>query len=208
MKLVIFGASGVIGSRIFTETLRRGHQVTAVVRESSRFRSSSSQVRIVKGDVLDPPSVADAVEGHDAVLSAIGPGAAVIVGAAHSFLEALPRAGVKRLIIVGGSGSLEIKPGLLFVDAPSFPKEYLAQARAGVEALKIYQQSQVVDWTFISPPIWIAPGKRTGKFRYGYDELLFDSRGESRISAEDFAVVFLDEVQNPRHIRQRFTVAY
>jgi len=208
MKLAMFGATGVIGSRIFKEALQRGHHVTAVVRDPTRFHAISFQVEVAKGDVLDPTSVAAAVPDHDAVVSAIGPGPDVIVGAAHSFLEALPRAGVKRLVTVGGAGSLEVAPGLLFVDAPYFPKEYLGQARANCEALNIYRRNTALDWTFVSPAVWIAPGKRTGRFRLGGDQLLVDAKGESRISAEDYAVAFLDEVENPRSIRRRFTVAY
>ncbi len=111
-------------------------------------------------------------------------------------------------MIVGGAGSLEFAPGKLFVDAPSFPVEFMDQAQAGCEALNVYRQDESIDWTFVSPPIWITPGERTGEFRLGGDQLLFDSQGESRVSAEDFAIAFLDEVENPRHIRRRFTVAY
>lgn len=207
MKLALFGATGVIGSRIFKEALQRGHHVTAVVRDPTNFHARSFQ-GVAKGDALDPTSVAATVRGHDAVLSAIGPGSDAIVGAAHSFLEALPHAGVKRLVIVGGAGSLEVAPGVLFVDAPNFPKEYLGQARANCEALNIYRRNAALDWTFVSPAVWIAPGKRTGHFRLGGDQLLVDAKGESRISAEDYAVAFLDEVENPRHVRRRFTVAY
>lgn len=208
MKLTMFGATGMIGSRIFKEALQRGHQVTVVLRDPSRFHVDDSRVNAVKGDVLNPTSVAEAVRGHDAVLSAIGPGREVIVGAAHSLVEGLLRDGVKRLIIVGGVGSLEVGPGKLFVDAPNFPPEYLEQARAGCEALNIYRENENLDWTFVSPATWITPGQRTGNFRLGGDQLLCDANGESRISAEDYAVAFLDELENPRHIRCRFTVAY
>lgn len=208
MKLILFGATGMIGNRILKEALQRGHQVTAVVRDPSRFRVEDFRVNAVKGDVLDPTSVAEAVRGHDAVLSAIGPGADVIVGAARSLLEGLQRAGVKRLVIVGGAGSLDVAPGKLFVDALDFPAEYLDQAQAGCEALNIYRQNETIDWTFVSPATWITPGERTGKFRLGNDQLLCDAKGESHISAEDYAIAFLDEVESPRHIRCRFTVAY
>lgn len=208
MKLALFGATGMIGSRIFREALQRGHHVTAVVRNPGRFHAEGLWVKVAKGDVLDPASIASTVTGHDAVLSAIGPGAVVIVSAAHLFLESLPRAGVKRLVIVGGAGSLEAAPGLLFVDAPNFPNQYLDQARANCEAFNIYRQNETLDWTFVSPAAWITPGERTGTFRVGGDQLLVDSKGESRISAEDYAVAFLDEVENPRYIRRRFSVAY
>jgi hypothetical protein len=208
MKLALFGATGTIGSRIFREALQRGHRITVIARNPSCFHTKELQVQVVKGDVLDPINVAHTVKGHDAVLSAIGPGASTIVGAAHSLLKGLQKAGVKRLVVVGGAGSLEFEPGKLFVDAPNFPAEYLDQARGGCEALNIYRQNKSLDWTFVSPAVWITPGERTGKFRLGSDRLLVGSNGESRISAEDFAVAFLDEVENPRHIRGRFTVAY
>jgi uncharacterized protein len=208
MKLVLFGATGVIGSRILEEALKRGHHVAAVVRDPTRVHRTDTKMSVIKGDVLDPTCVADSAAGHDAVLCAVGPGADVIVGAAHSLLEALPRAGVQRLVVVGGAGSLEVAPGHLFVNASDFPKEYLDQARANCEALKIYRRNEFLDWTVISPPVWITPGERTGRFRLGGDQLLVDSKGESHISVEDFAVAFLDEVENPRHVRRRFTVAY
>lgn len=208
MKLVLFGVTGVIGGRILEEGLKRGHHVAAVVRDPTRVHRTDTKMSVIKGDVLDPTCVADSATGYDAVLCAVGPGADVIVGAARSLLKALSRAGVKRLVVVGGAGSLEVAPGRLFVNASDFPKEYLDQARANCKVLDIYRRNESLDWTIISPAVWIAPGERTGKFRLGGDQLLVDSKGESRISAEDFAVAFLNEVERPRYVRRRFTVAY
>jgi putative NADH-flavin reductase len=208
MKLVLFGATGMIGSRILKEALQRDHQVTVVIRDLTRFHLQDLKLTTLVGNVLDPVQVAKAITDHDAVLNAVGPGADVIVGSAHILLEVLPRTGVKRLVVVGGSGGLEVAPGLLFVDAPNFPQEYRVQALANCEALRVYQCNKNLEWTIVTPPIWITPGNRTGKFRTGADQLLIDSNGESRISAEDYTVAFLDEVEKPRHIRQRFTVAY
>ena len=208
MKLALFGANGMIGSRILSEALRRGHQVTAVVRDPAKFAVRHKNLTVVKGDVLDADSVASAVKGHDAVLSAVGPSTDVITGAARSLNDGLTRAGVKRLVVVGGSGSLEVAPGIQLIDSPQFPKEWLAPARAHSAALAMFRKNTTLDWTNVSPPALIAPGERTVKFRLGTDQLVTDAKGESRISAEDYAIAFLDEVERPQHVRQRFTVGY
>ena len=208
MKLALFGASGMIGSRILREAVRRGHAVTAVVREPRRFPAPTGRVIVIKGDVVDPGNVAAAVTGHDAVLSAVGPGPEVLAAAPRSLIEGLTRAGVKRLVVVGGAGSLEIAPGRQLVDEPDFPGAYKAAALAHRDALNLYRQNTSLDWTFLCPPAEIEPGERTGHFRTGADQLLVDPAGKSHISAEDYAVAFLDEVEKPAHIRKRFTVAY
>ncbi len=207
MKLALFGASGMIGSRLLREAVRRGHAVTAVVRDPRRFPAPTGRVIVIKGDVLNPAEVAAAVAGHDAVLCAVGPGADVLAAAPRALIEGLSRAGVKRLVVVGGAGSLEIA-GRQLVDQPDFPAEYKAAALAHRDALNVYRQNTSLDWTFVSPPAEIGPGERTGKFRLGGDALLADAKGRSRVSAEDYAVAFIDEVEKPAHIRRRFTVAY
>lgn len=198
----------MIGSRLLAEALSRGHAVTVVARNPQKYRAPPGRVLVVQGDVLDATSVASAVTGHEAVLSAIGPTPAVIAGAPRSLIEGLTRAAVKRLIVVGGAGSLEVAPGLQLVDSPKFPPEYKAIAVAHRDALNLFRQNTTLDWTFVSPAALIAPGARTGKFRLGGDQLVVNGGGESRISAEDYAVAFLDEVEKPAHIRRRFTVAY
>ena len=208
MKLALFGASGMIGSRILSEALRRGHEVTAVVRDPAKFAVRHKNLTVVKGDVLDADGVASTVKGHDSVLSAVGPSTEVITGAPRSLNDGMTRAGVKRLVVVGGAGSLEVAPGIQLIDTPQFPKEWLAPARAHSVALATLRKNTTLDWTNISPPALIAPGERTGKFRLGTDQLVTDAKGESRISAEDYAIALLDEVEHPQHIRQRFTVAY
>lgn len=209
MKLALFGARGMIGRRLVAEASRRGHAVTAIARNpGSASRPPTNRVISIRGDVLDPVSVAAAVAGHDAVLSAVGPAADTIFGAVRALVEGLTRAGVRRLVVIGGAGSLEVAPGVLLLQTPQFPVEYEAVADAHWRALKLLRQNTTLDWTVASPAAIIEPGARTGVFRLGGDQLLVDTQGVSRISAEDFAVAVLDEVERPRHLRRRFTAAY
>jgi putative NADH-flavin reductase len=208
MKIVLYGASGMIGRRLLSKALGRGHPVTLVVRDRQRITTPKGRVLVVEGDVLDATSVAAAVKGHDAVLSAVGPTPEIIAGAARSLIEGLTRAGVKRLVVVGGAGTLEVAPGVLLLQTPQSPAEYELVAQAHGTALNTFRQNTTLDWTFVSPAAFIQPGERTGRFQLGGDQLLVDAKGDSRISAEDFAVAFLDEIEKPAHLRQRFTVAY
>jgi putative NADH-flavin reductase len=213
MKLALFGASGTIGQRIVREALRRGHTVTAIVRDPARLTEQHAHLTAVMGNILNPESVAAAVAGHEAVLSAYGPsggeGAETIAEAAHSLVAGLKQAGVTRLVVVGGAGSLEVAPGLTLADTPQFPAAWKPIAQAHAEALDIYRKEGTdLEWSYLSPAALIQPGERTGTFRLGGDQLLTDAEGQSRISAEDYAIAFLDEVEDPRHIRQRFTMAY
>jgi putative NADH-flavin reductase len=214
MKIALFGANGTIGQRILREALDRGHEVTAIVRDPSRFDKTSEKLSLVAGDIADPSGIAGVVKGHDVVISAVGPklpdgDPQIVVEAARSLLEGVERAGVKRLLVVGGAGSLEAAPGVQIVDTPDFPAAWKPVALAHRDALDLYRNAQTdLDWTYLSPAALIQPGERTGKYRIGGDQLLVDERGESRISVEDYAVALLDEVENPRHIRLRITVAY
>ncbi|MGA7622775.1 MAG: NAD(P)-dependent oxidoreductase [Candidatus Acidiferrales bacterium] len=213
MKIVLIGAAGTIGQRILTEALSRGHQVTAVVRDDSRVADRRPNVEYVIGDIFDPQSVADAAVDHDVVVSAYGPGTAdpsLLIKAAHSLIDALTRVEPIRLIVVGGAGALEIKPGVQLVDTPEFPAEWRGMGLAHRDALDVYRKAGFAefDWTAITPPALIEPGTRTGHYRTGTDRLLLDEKGQSYISAEDFAVAVLDETENPRFRGRSFTVAY
>ena len=168
------------------------------------------------GNVCDAASVAEIVKGHDAVISAAGPGAAIandptqapmIVQAAHALIEGLKQAGVCRLIVVGGAGSLEVAPGVQLVDTPNFPEQYRPASLAHRESLKIFQQSDL-DWTFFSPAAEFESGERRGVFQIGGNQLLVDAAGRSRISVQDFAIALLDEVENPQFLRCQMTAAY
>ncbi len=212
MKILLIGASGTIGQRILAEALSRGHTVTTVTRDPSKV-PAQDRVKAVKGDVLDAKSLASVANGHDAVVSAFGPSggqdASKTVDAARAQIAGLKDAGVKRLIVVGGAGSLEVAPGVQVVDTPEFPAAWKGIALAHRDALEVYRkEGGDLEWTYISPPALIEPGTRTGKFRVGADQLLVDANGQSRISAEDYAIALVDEVETPKHVRKRFTVAY
>jgi putative NADH-flavin reductase len=212
MKIAIFGASGMIGQRITQEALARGHQVTALGRSPEKVTIQHPNLTVQAANALDPASVAAAVAGHDVVVSSISPNGQepqVLVDSAHSLLEGVERAGVRRLIVVGGAGSLEVAPGVQLLDSPDFPAAWRPGAVAHRDGLNIYRQSQSsVDWTFFSPANIIRPGERTGTYRTASDQLITDEQGESRISAEDYAVALLDEIETPRFARRRFTAAY
>ena len=123
-------------------------------------------------------------------------------------VDILKKAGVKRVLWVGGAGGLEVKPGVQSVDTPEFPKDWKQGSLATREALNLLRKEPSLDWSFLAPSADLSPGQRTGKFRLGTDQLLKDANGQSRISVEDYAMAMIDEVENPGHIRQRFTVGY
>jgi putative NADH-flavin reductase len=212
MQIAVFGASGTIGQRITQEALFRGHQVKAIVRDPARLPLAHPRLTLAVGDILDSARVAQTIVGSDVVVSAIGPAGSesvqVLVDAAHALINSLPQAGVKRLVVVGGAGSLEVAPGIQLVDTPDFPEALKALALAHREALEVYRSAEHLEWTYVSPALFIAPGERTGAYRVALDQLLTNDKGESRISAEDYAVALLDEIEAPRFVRQRFTVAY
>jgi hypothetical protein len=208
MKVVLYGASGMIGSRILQELLSRGHQVTAVVRNPKKITVDG--IEVLQGDVTEADSVAETAKGADAAISAYAPPQGeepTLSAAVYALLDGLTAAGVKRLIVVGGAGSLEVAPGVPLVDAPGFPEAYRAIAMAHRDVLPILKESEL-DWTYLSPAAMIQPGERTGKFRLGGITLLADENGDSRISAEDYAVALVNELENPQNIRLQFTVAY
>jgi uncharacterized protein len=210
MKLIMFGPTGMIGSRILNEALQRGHTLMAITRDPSRFSVSHKNLTVVAGNALDPTSVANLAKGHDAVLSAMGPGgssAETIVQAAQALTDGLSQAGIRRLIVVGGAGTLDVAPGVRLMDSPNFVEEYRPLAVVHLEAYNAYKASNL-DWSFVCPAAEIAPGERTGNFQVGADHLLTNEQGESRISAEDYAIAFMDEVEQSKYIHHRMTVAY
>jgi putative NADH-flavin reductase len=216
MKLVLFGATGNVGRRIAAEAANRGHTVVGVVRDPAAVASPDPRVTLVQGDATDAASVASVVQGADAVVSAISPRPnprglpqPSLAENARALISGLREAGVGRVLYVGGASTLEIAPGRQLLDEPSFPEAYKAEALEGREALGIWRsEAQGLDWAFLSPAIEIGPGERTGTYRTTGEQLLFDANGKSFISFGDYAVAVLDELERPKHVRQRFGVAY
>lgn len=203
MTIALIGATGFIGSRILTELVSRGHAVTAIVRNPEKVPALPG-VKAVKGDIFDKDGLATLLAGHEAVISSVH----YLASDAEALLGAVKQSGVKRYLVVGGAGSLEVAPGVKLFDTPEFPAVYLDEARKGGAYLDLLKQEKALDWTFLSPSAIIAPGERTGKFRLGLDQLLVDGKGESRISAEDYAIALVDELEKRAHSRRRFTVGY
>lgn len=207
MKIAIIGATGLVGARILSESLDRGHEVTAVVRHPDRL-PEHPRLRAAKGDVTRPEELASLVAGHDVVISAFNPGTDESGTGAGSIIDATGRSGVQRLLVVGGAGSLEVAPGQRLVDQPGFPAQWKDGALRTAAFLDRLLGEAKLDWVFVSPAAMLAPGERTGHYRVGGDRLLTDGNGESRISLEDYAVAMLDEIERPQHHRERFSVAY
>jgi hypothetical protein len=211
--LVLIGASGLIGSAILREALARGQQVTAIGRHSERSPSHPNLVPR-KGDVADEAETAAQIAGHDALISAYNPDKNVPdtyeqhLSSYRAILHRARPAGVKRVLVVGGVGSLEVTPGVLFLDTPAFPEAWKTGERANRDVLALLRAEPDLEWTCLSPPAMSESSERTGHFCLGGDQVLTDADGKSWISVEDHAVAMLDEVEKPQHVRQRFTVGY
>ena len=195
------------------EALDRGHEVTAIVRDPEKLQPHP-KCHPQKGDVYKSDEVARMVAGHDTVISAFNPGWTnpdiynLQVKGTQAIIKGVKQAGITRLLFVGGAGSLEVKPGVQSVDLPEFPAEYKQGALATREALNLLRKEPSLEWSFLSPSADLFPGARSGKFRIGTDHLLREANGESRISVQDYAMAMINEVEQPKHIRQRFTVGY
>ena len=201
-KVALIGASGFIGSRLLAELSARGHAVTAITRNPEKVAALPG-VNAVKGDVFDKDALAKLIAGHDAVISAVH----LTASDPQVLLAAVKQSGVKRYLVVGGAGSLEVAPGVKLFNTPQFPAAYLDEARKGGVFLDLLKQEQGLDWTFLSPSAFFFEGPRTGTFRLGKDALLSNADGSS-ISFADYAIAMADEIEHPAHIRARFTVGY
>ncbi|WP_396450740.1 NAD(P)-dependent oxidoreductase [Actinomadura sp.] len=207
MKILLIGATGMIGSRIAAEARRRGHEVTGVTRSGAEGTA--------RAEASDAAAVAALAAGHDAAVLSVSPPrdgsetTGPLLAITRGVLDGLREAGVRRLIVVGGAGSLEVAPGVRLVDTPEFPEIYKNEALAAAEQLGVIRaEAGDLDWTFISPAAVIQPGERTGVFRLGGDQLLTDGEGNSTISAEDYAVALVDELEKGNAVQRRITVAY
>ncbi|GAA4902105.1 NAD(P)-dependent oxidoreductase [Streptomonospora salina] len=210
--IAVFGGSGMIGSRVVDEALSRGHTVTALARDRTRLPREDERLGAGVADVLDPDAVTRAARGRDVLVSAVGGGdgaghRALVEPSARTIVEALRRlADPPRFIMVGGAGSLETGPDTRVWDTPGLTGDILATMHAHGEALEFLRSVTDVEWTSLSPPAVIEPGERTGAYRTDTRRLVADARGNSRISAEDYAVALVDEIESPRHRNERFTV--
>ena len=211
MKIALVAATGKIGLQIAKTLLARGHQVTAIVRSAENLPAELDGVRVVVAPLDDIDALAAAVRGHDALASAFGPApgdAASLSTTARALVAAARKAGIKRLIVVGGAGSLEVAPGLQLVDTPEFPAAYKAVALAHRDALSIYQAANDLNWTFYSPAAQIGPGEKLGGYRTQASRFLADAQGQSKINYPDYADAFVDEIEHSKYAKQVATTAY
>ena len=203
MKIALIGISGRVGWRLAAELLQRGHAVTGIARDVSNIEPRPN-LSLEAVDANRTESLVPLLEGHDVVVSS----SRFVSTDPRAVIAAVKKAQVPRLMVVGGAGSLEVAPGVALKDTPEFPEAYKPEARAGSEFLEALRAEKTLDWVFLSPSAEFEPGERTGKYRLGGDQLLVDAQGRSWISMEDYAIAFVDELENPGHSRQRFTVGY
>ncbi len=214
-NVLLIGASGFAGSAILKELLSRGHRVTALVRHAGKVTEKSENLAVLEGNAADPLFLSEAAKGMDAVISAYNPGWGnprqyeETLENYPKIVEAVKKAGVPRLLIVGGAGTLFVKPGLRLADSGVLPAEWMPGVKSlGEFYLNTLMQEDGIDWVFFSPAAELKPGVRTGKYRLGKDDLLTDAEGKSVISAEDYAAAMVDELETPAHHKERFTAAY
>lgn len=208
MDIVLYGATGKSGSEILKELLRRGHTVTAVVRDPAKLAPQAG-LAVVKGDLNEPVSeICGATHGKAAVICAYAPPQDDTDQLLPVIRKLSEGVGEKtRLIVVGGAASLEVAPGVTLLKSGHVPEAWVPIATSHQKALQILKQSEA-DWTYFSPAVFFEPGERTGKFRLGKDQLITDEKGESRISMADYAIALVDELEQGRHRCERFTIGY
>lgn len=214
-NVVLIGASGFVGTAILNELLNRGHKVTAIVRDAKKITVSNPNLTIVEADVTDTDALKEASKGKDAVISAYNPGwknPHIYEDTLKNYpliVESAKQAGVKRLLIVGGAGTLFYAPGKMVMDADDVPAQLLPGIKSlGEFYLNTLRKEKDIDWIFLSPAANMTPGQRTAKFRIGKDDLVVDANGDSNISVEDFAVAMVDELEQEKHHKERFTIGY
>ena len=217
-NVVLIGAAGFVGNAILNELVSRGHKVTAIVRSVDRVKVKNELIEYVEADATSPAALAAIAKGKDAIISAYNPGWAnprqyeETLENYPKILNGAKQSCVDRLLIVGGAGTLFVKPGLRLVDTGTLPESWLPGVKSlGKFYLETLMKEQDIDWVFLSPALNLGNltvGNRTGKYRVGKDDLLVDDKGESFISVEDYAVAMVDELEQENHHKERFTVAY
>ncbi|KZN65036.1 NAD(P)-dependent oxidoreductase [Pseudoalteromonas luteoviolacea] len=212
MKIVVLGASGWIGSHIVAQAKHRGHEITALVRDADKY--DTTDVTVKSFDLNDKSQdLASIISDETIFVASIGGRTLgnhqIVAKTASALLAQLPKTNIERLVWVGGAGSLEVAPNLKLIDTPEFPKEYKDEALAQGQALDVFKSTQSpLNWTFISPAAEIFPGDNMQAYRIGFDQLLLDDEGNSRISVSDYATAFVDEIEKGEHINKRIGIAY
>lgn len=213
-NVVLIGASGFVGTAILNELLNRGHKVTAIVRDPAKVTASNPNLKVIQADVTDTDVLIEASKGKDAVISAYNPGwknpniYEETLKHYPLIVDSVKKAGVERLLIVGGAGTLFYAPGKMVMDADDIPAKLLPGIKSlGEFYLNTLRKENDIDWIFLSPAANMTPGERTGKFRIGKDDLVVDVNGDSNISVEDYAVAMADELEQHHH-KERFTIGY
>lgn len=217
MKIAVIGATGFVGSHIVREALDRGLEVLALARDTSKINEENNLVK-KNIDINDVDTLTDVLRDNNVnvVVSAFNAGWSNpniyndFLKGAKDIEVAVEKSGIKRMIVIGGAGSLYINDKQI-VDGPDFPKEIKPGAEAARDYLTIIKENKTLDWTYFSPAIEMHPGiktGRTGKYRTGTETPVFDDNNRSILSVEDVAVAIIDEVLKPQFIKQRFTAAY
>lgn len=214
-NVVLIGASGFVGTAILNELLNRGHKVTAIVRDPAKVTASNPNLKVIQADVTDTDVLIEASKGKDAVISAYNPGwknPNIYEETLKNYpliVDSVKKAGVERLLIVGGAGTLFYAPGKMVMDADDVPAKLLPGIKSlGEFYLNTLRKENDIDWIFLSPAANMTPGERTGKFRIGKDDLVVDVNGDSNISVEDYAVAMVDELEQKHLHKERFTIGY
>ncbi len=214
-NVVLIGASGFVGTAILNELLNRGHKVTAIVRDPAKVTASNPNLKVIQADVTDTDVLIEASKGKDAVISAYNPGwknPNIYEETLKNYpliVDSVKKAGVERLLIVGGAGTLFYAPGKMVMDADDVPAKLLPGIKSlGEFYLNTLRKENDIDWIFLSPAANMTLGERTGKFRIGKDDLVVDVNGDSNISVEDYAMAMVDELEQKHHHKERFTIGY
>ena len=215
MKIAIIGATGFVGSSILNELASRNHQVTAIARNPKT--EETPNINWQKADANKVEELSKIIAGNDVIISAYNSGWTNpniyndFIEGSKAIQEAVKKSGTKRFIVIGGGGSLFVAPNLQAVDTPDFPKEYHTAASAARDYLNIIKEEKDLDWAFFSPALEMHQGittGRTGKYRLGLENPVFDENQRSILSVEDLAIAIADEVETPKHHQVRFTAAY
>lgn len=218
MRVAVIGATGFVGSHIVEELVNRNQSIKAFARHTDTIPDHKNVAKVAL-DVNDVQALATDLKGADVVVSAFNAGWTNptiyedYIKGAKAIEEATKLAGVKRLIVIGGAGSLYVndQKELQIVDTADFPEEIKQGALAVRDYYNLLKQDNDLDWTMFSPAPEMhqgTSGERKGTYRLGQDVPVFDENGRSILSVEDVAVVIADEVENAEHIKERFTAAY